>query len=222
MLVKVEFLDKLGTDLSIVNAARCSFDKQHNEFDDSTDNRLLRYLARESHWTPYAAVCLSIHITASIAVSRQLEKHYAGLVMGTAIPVRSEVSRRYVKSAPAYHIPESWRSKAESAKQGSGGDLPAHTQEVAHNVFMDALQHCDRAYAALLEVGVSPEQARLILPMATETTWIWTGSLAAFHRVCGLRIDAHAQQETQQVVVKIAEICQEHFPKAWAALHDNG
>jgi thymidylate synthase (FAD) len=222
MSMKVEFIDKLGGDINIVNAARCSFDKQHNEFDEDTDNRLLRYLARERHWTPYAAVCLSIRITASIAVSRQLEKHYAGLVMGTAVPVRSEVSRRYVKNDPTYHIPESWRAKAESAKQGSGGDLPAHTQEVAHNVFMDALRHCDQAYLALLEAGVAPEQARLILPLATETTWIWTGSLAAFHRVCALRLDAHAQQETQQVALEIAAICQAHFPKAWAALHDYG
>jgi thymidylate synthase (FAD) len=203
----------------VVNAARCSFDREHTEFDEETDTRLLRYLAREKHWTPFAAVTLSIRITAPIFVSRQLEKHYAGLVMGTAVPVRSEVSRRYVDAAPEFYFPKEWRARPEkNIKQGSGDPL---VEDAAYLdwVYRQSVYAARKAYDEMLLRGVAPEMARMVLPQSLMTTWIWTGSLAAFHRVYALRIDHHAQQESQFIAEQIGEICAEHFPRAWDALN---
>jgi thymidylate synthase (FAD) len=217
--MKVECLDRMGSDLSVVNAARCSFDREHTEFDEETDTRLLRYLAREKHWTPFAAVTLSLRITAPIFVSRQLEKHYAGLVMGTAVPVRSEVSRRYVDAVPEFYFPEEWRSRPEkNIKQGSGEPL-VEAAAYLDWVYRQSVYAARKAYDELLSRGVAPEMARMVLPQSLMTTWIWTGSLAAFHRVYALRVDSHAQQESQVIAEQIGEICAFYFPRSWDALN---
>ena len=192
-------------------------DKQHAEFDPDSDTRLLRYLAREKHWTPFAHAQISLRVSAPIFVARQLEKHYAGLVMGTAIPVRSEVSRRYVDHEPEFYTPAEWRERAENVKQGSGEAMKE--QGVARMFYEQALLEAQDQYRHLLGIGICPEQARMILPQSMMTTWIWTGSLAAFARVCGLRLDSHAQSETREIAVQIAEICAIHFPVSWAALN---
>lgn len=220
--MQVEYLSHMGSCLSIVNAARVSMNKQHTEFDEETDTKLLRYLVKNLHWSPFAHAMLTFRVTAPVFVSRQLEKHLAGLVMGTAIPSRNEVSRRYVDEAPEFYVPAIWRSRPEgNIKQGSGEPL---TEEAAYLdwVYRQGLYATRKAYDELLARGVAPEMARMILPQSMMTTWIWTGSLAAFYRVYALRIDAHAQQESQQIAQRIGAICAEHFPKAWDALNHGG
>ena len=207
----VEYIDHMGSDLSVVNAARVSFAKQHEDFDGDKDNRLLRYLANHGHWSPFAHTSLQLRISAPIFIARQLVKHQVGLVW-------NEISRRYVDDEPSFFIPQDLRGRAENVKQGSGGILEdshwanfllKHTTEVAFD-----------GYTALLLEDVAPEQARMVLPQNTMTEWIWTGSLLAFHRVATQRRDPHAQLEAQEVGHKIADICSVHFPNSWRALEE--
>lgn len=205
----VEYLNHLGSDLAIVNAARVSMDKHHAEFDPDSDTRLLRYLAREKHWTPFAHAQISLRVSAPIFVARQLAKHQIGLVW-------NEISRRYVDHEPEFYTPAEWRERAENVKQGSGEAMKE--QGVARMFYEQAILEAQDQYRHLLGIGICPEQARMILPQSMMTTWIWTGSLAAFARVCTLRLDSHAQAETREIAVQIADICAEYFPSAWAAL----
>jgi len=208
--MRVEYMDHMGSCLSIANAARVSMDKQHTAFDEETDSRLLRYLAQHQHWTPFAHTALTLRITAPIFVARQFAKHQVGLVW-------NEISRRYVDAEPEFYAPAKWRGRAENVKQGSGEQI---TTDAAYLdwVYRQGIYAARKAYDALLARGVAPEMARMILPQSMMTTWIWTGSLAAFSRVCTLRLDSHAQAETREIAVQIADICAEYFPAAWSAL----
>lgn len=210
--MKVEYLDCMGSDLSICNAARVSMNKQHTEFDEETDTRLLRYLAKEGHTSPFFHALLSLRMTAPIFVARQLLRSTVGLAV-------NEVSRRYVDAAPEFYFPDEWRARPEkNIKQGSGEPM---TEDAAYLdwVYRQSVYAARKAYDELLLRGVAPEMARMVLPQSLMTTWIWTGSLAAFHRVYALRIDSHAQQESQFIAERIGEICAEHFPRAWDALN---
>jgi len=207
----VELVDSMGSDLSIVNAARVSMDKRHDVFDEVADTRLIEYLAREGHWSPFAHTALSFRITAPIFVARQLAKHVVGLCW-------NEVSRRYVDSEPEFYQPTEWRGRAENVKQGSGGVLSPKFTLGANITYQRAMNDAQDAYLHLLDLGVCPEQARAVLPVATLTQWIWTGSLYAFARVCQLRLDSHAQQETRVIAEGIAVECGRLFPVAWRAL----
>lgn len=212
--MKVEYLDHLGSDLSIVNAARVSFDKHHAEFDEDGDTRLISYLAREGHFTPFAHPQITLRITAPIFVARQLVKHQIGLVW-------SEISRRYVDSPPEFYIPDEWRSRPENGiKQGSGDKLPPKDSHSALSIYQYLLNEAESAYHDLLAIGVAPEQARMVLPLSTYTSWIWTGSLAAYARVCNLRLDSHAQAETRDIARQIDAIIAPLFPVAWPSLMD--
>ena len=197
--IKVEFVDKLGSDLTVVNAARVSMDKFHSEFTER-DESLIEYLAEHNHWSPFAHASLQIRIKAPIFVARQLVKHQIGLVW-------NEVSRRYVDSPPTFYIPE-LRLRAENVKQGSRDEVI----DMGYNPISDACKIALRAYNKLLEANVAPEVARSVLPLNTMTEWIWTGSLYAFARVINLRTDSHAQKESRIVGEKIKEIVKEHFP----------
>lgn len=210
----VTLLDHMGTDLSVVNAARVSFHKEHTEFQEQ-DVKLLSYLARHNHWSPFAHTSITFRIKAPIFVARQLVKHTVGGVW-------NEVSRRYVSDEPEFYFPDVWRGKPENAKQGSSGvvdsaqpsgDLNTWT----HFTVNDTLE----LYNGLLNAGVAPEQARMVLPQNTMTEWWWTGSLVFFARVCKLRLDAHAQQETQEIAQLINEQIKPIFPVSWKALMEN-
>ena len=165
--MNVELIDTMGSDLTVVNAARVSYAKHHDTFDDS-DARLLRYLARHGHWSPFAHPQASFRISANIAVARQLYRHQVGLTV-------NETSRRYVTDAPTFDLPDVWRSapgKGQS-KQGSSGE---HSDQYGLNrIVDDAMIHSQAAYKTMIDAGVAPEQARLVLPMAMVTEWIWTG-----------------------------------------------
>ena len=208
--MKVELVDKLGSDLTVVKAARVSVNKEHSQFEDS-DEKLIRYLAQHGHWTPFGHPQMQFRISAPIFVARQLVKHQIGLVW-------NEVSRRYVDYTPELFevAGGNWRGKPRNAKQGSDGYMYIPPQ-LAHLVEMNNGFAID-TYERLIQEGVAPEQARMILPLSTYTEWYWTGSLAAFARVCKLRLSSDAQEETQEIARQISEHCATLFPISWKYL----
>jgi len=222
--MKVEFIDAMGDDLTVVNAARVSFDKEsdYERVQDGwldneptfscviseRDQKLIRYLATHKHWSPFSHCFLQFRVKAPIFVARQLAKHQVGLSW-------NEVSRRYVDAEPEFFEPEWWRGRAANSKQGSSGaiynDLPDEILEATNS---SALHD----YQRLLELGVAPEQARMILPQSTMTEWVWSGSLYAFARVCQQRLDFHSQAETADIAAQIDDHCSEQCPISWEAL----
>jgi len=209
--MKVELIDSMGTDLTVVNAARVSFDNHHDDF-TTGDEKLIAYLARHGHWTPFGHPQLQFRISAPIFVARQLVKHQVGLVW-------NEVSRRYVDTAPVFHIPTQWRGKAENKKQGSSGETIDLNFKVTDKI-MDLHTNALELYTQLLEANVAPEQARMILPQSMYTEWYWTGSLYAFARVRNLRISDDAQEETREIAQKISTLIGPKFPISWKYLNE--
>jgi len=205
----IKLIDSMGTDLTVVNAARVSFDKHHNEIIKG-DEKLIKYLAEHGHWTPFGHPQLQFRISAPIFVARQLVKHQVGLVW-------NEVSRRYVDTVPVFHIPTQWRGKAEDRKQGSSKETVDLNFKVTDKI-MDLHTNALELYEQLLEANVAPEQARIILPQSMYTEWYWTGSLYAFARICNLRISEDAQEETQYVAQKISTLIETKFPISWKYL----
>lgn len=240
--MKVELLDYMGSDLSVVDAARVSFNKesQWEDIDNSRylkerypnkpqtfitvdddgfeylgvlsdkDTKLIAYLAKNGHWSPFAHCFASFRIKAPIFVARQLVKHQVGLSW-------NEVSRRYVDSPPEFYTPEIWRKRVENVKQGSSNEAALHQRDLA-GVYSDVLFQATDLYDRMLAYGVAPEQARMVLPQSMMTEWIWSGSLYAFARVCTLRLDAHAQAETREVAVGISDALAPLFPVSWSVL----
>lgn len=205
--MQVKLIDKMGNDNSVVNAARISFDKAAEQYSPEANEKLIKYLATHNHWSPIAHTALTFHIKAPIFVARQLGKHQVGLVW-------NEVSRRYVDSPPEYYEPMVWRKKAENVKQGSSDE----EVDVSLEGYDSAIRICDGVYRSLLASGVCAEQARAVLPQSMMTEWYWTGSLAAFSRVCKLRLDSHTQKETRDIAEKINNECKQAFPISWKYL----
>lgn len=225
--MSVELVEHMGSDLSVVNAARVSFAKEsewvvtpvgnEESWDvvaslSAQDQKLINYLARHNHWTPFAHAFASFRIKAPIFVARQLVKHQVGLAW-------NEVSRRYVDDEPEFWMPTEWRGRPVNAKQGSNGVMAEAQPEMMLSQTLGwAMTACLNTYIDLLKVGVAPEQARMILPQNTMTEWIWSGSLAAFCRVCKLRLDPHAQEETRELVGGIKALLEPLFPVSFTAL----
>ena len=208
----VEFLDHMGSDLTVVNAARVSFDKEHDEFDYKTDRGLIKYLAQHNHWSPFAHCSASFRVKAPIFVARQLMKHTVGFSW-------NEVSRRYVNTEPEFYFPSVWRKAAENVKQGRS-DEPVDLNYI-HPGWHSAEDLCDEAlstYRYMLSEGVCAEQARMVLPQNMMTEWIWSGTLYAWARMCALRIDAHTQAETRVIAHNISDHMAEMFPTSWEFL----
>jgi len=208
-MIQVALLNQMGDDLSVVNAARVSFDKVHLEMEPS-DEKLIKYLADHNHWSPFAHTSLQFHIRAPIFVARQLAKHQVGLVW-------NEVSRRYVSGTPDTWKPEMWRKAANDKKQGSMEE-PVQSESLISKMYVEVMIHCLNTYEIMIDSGVCPEQARAVLPQSTYTEWYWTGSLYAFSRVCKLRLAKDAQAETRQVADQISERCKINFPISWKHL----
>ena len=208
--MKVDLIDKMGSDLTVVNAARVSFNKHHDEL-DASDEKLIRYLAQHGHWTPFGHPQMQFRISAPIFVARQLVKHQIGLVW-------NEVSRRYVDYTPELFEVEvgKWRGKPKNAKQGSAGYMHLPPSLAASVEINNG--YAINIYERLIGEGVAPEQARMVLPLSTYTEWYWTGSLAAFARVCKLRMSSDAQEETQEIARQISEHCAILFPISWKYL----
>ena len=204
-----ELLDHMGSDLTVVNAARVSMNKRKEVF-DAADEKLINYLAKHNHWTPFAQPQLQFRFTAPIFVARQWFKHTVGTV-------RNEVSRRYVDEPPTYFLPDTWRARAENVKQGSKEErVPGYAS--AERLVRDHYEASDALYTTLLELGIAPELARMVLPQAMNTQWIETMSLATCARIAGLRLDAHAQKEIQQLAGLMQEHAAKLFPVSWKAL----
>ena len=194
----VELIDKMGSDLSVVNAARVSFAKVKDELDDK-DEKLIKYLAVHGHWSPFAHASLSFRIKAPVFVARQLVKHQVGLSW-------NEVSRRYVSDKPEFYIPFVWRKRPDkNIKQGSS------KEEIEYDI-MNVIDTTKDTYKDMLESGIAPEMARMILPQCMMTEWLWSGSLYAFSRVCNLRNKDNAQVETRMVTHNIEKHMRDHFP----------
>ena len=211
-MMQVALLDQMGDDLSVVNAARVSFDKVHIEMEPG-DEKLIKYLADHDHWSPFAHTSLQFHIKAPVFVARQLAKHQVGLVW-------NEVSRRYVSETPLTWKPDVWRKAADDKKQGST-DEPISSESLISSTYTEAMMRCLSTYDIMIDAGVCPEQARAVLPQSAYTEWYWTGSLYAFSRVCKLRRAKDAQAETRQVADQISERCKINFPISWKHLCDS-
>lgn len=215
----VRFVDVMGNDLTVVNAARVSFNKEaewaemigDKQILFPKDERLINYLAKHNHWTPFGHPQITLHIKAPFPIRTQFFKHKVGFV-------ENEVSRRYVDDVPEYFNPR-WSYRPEkSIKQGSGDYVDTDTQNRAYLIYSQAVDMCDAAYRSLLELNIAPEQARMVLPLGTYTEWWWTGSLAAYARFYNQRSDPHAQAEIQEYAEAIASIIVNYFPISWKAL----
>lgn len=216
---KVDYVDHMGTDLSVVNAARVSFSKtsdwevkagfrkQDLGILSDKDCKLIKYLANHGHWTPFGHTSISLRIKCPIFVARQLGKHQVGLVW-------NEVSRRYVDEEPEFFWPDHWRGAAANVKQGSSNVVV----EMEDTKLKRSVNTLLVMYLHMIDLGVAPEQARMVLPQNMMTEFIWTGSLAAFTRVCKLRLDPHTQKETQDVARQISTILESLYPHSYQAL----
>ena len=208
-MMKVELIDTMGTDLTVVNAARVSYSKTKDAFDVVKDEKLIKYLAEHNHWSPFAHASLQFRIKAPIFVARQLVKHQVGLAW-------NEVSRRYVDFPPELYKPETWRGRPKNSKQGSDGEIKLD-QTIEYSM-ESAMESCLITYNTLLEKGVAPEQARMVLPQSMMTEWYWSGTLYAFSRICNLRCKPDTQKETRDVADEINKLCDSKFPRSWKAL----
>ena len=211
-MIDVKLIDKMGSDLTVVNAARVSFANKHEEFNDKKDSKLIGFLAKHGHWSPFAHCSMQFHIRAPIFVARQLVKHQVGLSW-------NEISRRYVDTEVEFYEPEVWRGKADDKKQGSSDEeIDINPRQDMVNDYQQALRSAKWTYEELLRKGVAPEQARMVLPQSMITEWYWSGTLYAFARVCNLRLHETAQEETRLVANKISQHIRDSFPVCWVAL----
>ena len=203
-MIEVTYIDHMGSDLSVVNAARVSFGKTHKAMTEG-DTKLIHYLAKHKHMSPFGHAFASFHVKAPIFVARQLVKH--------KFLRWNEISRRYVDDDPEFYIPDQWRGRADDKKQGSGtalADQDIHIGTTQRIVFM--------LYESMLKKGVCPEQARMVLPQNTMTEWYWSGSLDAFADMCNLRCKEDTQFETSQAAQCVSHCMKDLFPISWEAL----
>jgi len=203
--IEVKLIHHVGSDLDVVNAARVSFNKESDLFNEK-DAKLISYLAKHKHHSPFNHSFLSFRVKAPIFVARQLVKH--------KFMPWNEVSRRYVDDEPEFYFPEHWRARAYNVKQGSDNSFIEPLEEYADDATFVALS----AYNRLLAEGVCPEQARMVLPQNAMTEWRWSGTLNAFCDMLVLRLDKHTQAETREVAKLISQEIKSLFPVSHSAL----
>lgn len=207
--IKVELLDSMGTDLDVVNAARVSFNNYSGIFCDK-DEKLIKYLARYNHWTPFAHTALKFRIAAPVPIRTQCFKHKVGMT-------ENEESRRYISTTPEIFIPEFFRSKPEgSIKQGSGEKHQFSDCWLAS--YKAIVGEAVATYEDMLADGICPEQARFVLPQGAIVNWIWTGNLVSFANFYNKRTDTNAQREVQVVAELVGKEVERIFPVSWKAL----
>jgi len=234
-LIKVTHIDHMGSDLSVVNAARVSFGKKSEALGTSgvegqpmtpilndPDKKLINYLAKHKHMSPFGHAFVTFHVKAPIFVARQLVKH--------KFLRWNEISRRYVDAVPEFYEPDEWRGRADDKKQGSAGVVDIQKSFfIVDPITDEEPQDTDRipetlnefiitAYIDLIIHGVCPEQARMVLPQSTMTEWYWSGSLDAFADMCILRCKEDTQLETARAAQCISQAMQNLFPISWEAL----
>ena len=216
--IEATLIDSMGSDISVVNAARVSFGKSSQlVFTDDPDDygslserdaKLINYLAKHKHISPFGHAFASFHIKAPIFVARQLVKH--------KFLRWNEISRRYVDDEPEFYVPDVWRGRSADKKQGSAGEVILDTLD--KTIVSDSPYDALSAYKALLKADVAPEQARMVLPQSTMTEFYWSGSLDAFASMCVLRLKGDTQYETRLVAQQIDTIMKDLYPVSWVAL----
>ncbi len=216
MSIEVTYKGHMGNDLTVVNAARVSFGKESEwDYEESDgysfkqhmklkDKKLIKYLAKHKHISPFGHCFASFHVKAPVFVARQLVKH--------KFLRWNEISRRYVDSEPEFYVPATYRGRSLDKKQGSAGKVT-----VSDNGFNEIAM---TEYEYLLDLGVCPEQARIVLPQSMMTEWYWSGSLDAFADMCALRCKPDTQAETAEVAWGISLKMEDLFPVSWRALRD--
>ena len=208
-MIEATYIDHMGTDLSVVNAARVSFGKKSDVLKDS-DTKLIHYLAKHKHTSPFGHAFSSFHVKAPVFVARQLVKH--------KFLRWNEISRRYVDSEPEFYKPE-LREATKDKKQGSGVPMfMGGYDSTLDGVIQQSGIEAAKQYKYLLKMGVCEEQARMVLPLNHMTEWYWSGSLDAFADMCNLRCAGDTQLETRLVANKICNSMKELFPTSWFAL----
>jgi thymidylate synthase (FAD) len=205
----VEYIDHMGTDSSVVDAARVSFDKVSTLYTKEQNNKLIKYLAKHNHWSPFAHTSIKMKFKAPVFIARQLAKHQVGFAW-------NEISRRYIDYTPECWIPDAFRFKAENKKQGSSDQIVQDPELLVQ--YKNMCSASILMYEHLLEKGVCPEQARSVLPQSMYTEWIWTGSLYAWSRMYLLRSHDTAQQEVRDYAKAVSNVCYNLFPLSWSAL----
>ncbi len=212
--VDVELIDHMGSDASVVNAARVSFGKRIKEMSEG-DTKLIRYLAKHNHWSPFGHASVQFRIKAPIFVARQLVKHQVGLTW-------NEISRRYVDYEPEFYEVDKWRGRPVDKKQGSSEEnIEWINRSIRTSALQDQVENVALAnYNLMIGAGVAPEQARMILPQSMMTEWYWSGTLYAFARICNLRCAEDAQYETRIVANLINDECEKLFPISWTELRN--
>jgi thymidylate synthase (FAD) len=229
----VELMDRMGTDLTVCNAARVSFNKESEwglDFDaierlngcphtkddvrllKKEDEKLIRYLAKHNHWTPFAHPQITLRIKAPVSIRTQFFKHKQGFV-------ENEISRRYVSYEPEFYSP-TWRGKpTDGAKQGSDEFIAEESKtNLFDAIYRESYEKALHVYNTLIEKGIAPEQARFVLPQGMYTEWYWTGSLAAYARFYKQRMDDHAQWEIREYSEAVGNIIEPYFPVSWKHL----
>jgi len=227
-MIKATYIDHMGSDLSVVNAARVSFGKKsdwiprvHNgeaKQLSQKDTKLINYLAKHKHTSPFGHAFASFHVKAPVFVARQLVKH--------KFLRWNEVSRRYVDDEPEFYVPAVWRGRSADKKQGSDAEVSVNVawydRDDGYNSWPEDSQFIAlEAYQKMLDLGVAPEQARMVLPQSTMTEWYWSGSLDAFADMCNLRCKEDTQYESRLVADQISAEMSKLFPVSWAALMEN-
>ena len=215
-MIEVTYINHMGDDLTVVNAARVSFGKKSDYMPRVhmgepkvlrfEDDKLIKYLAKHKHISPFGHCFASFHVKAPVFVARQLVKH--------KFLRWNEISRRYVDSEPEFYIPDVWRGRSADKKQGSEGEVKTNANVEYHNNVMKQL------YKQQLDEGVSPEQARMNLPQSMMTEWYWSGSLDAFVDMCNLRCTDDTQRESRIVADAIDKEMERLFPVSWSALRN--
>jgi thymidylate synthase (FAD) len=201
--IKVHFIDNMGSDLSVVNAARVSFDKESTEFNEK-DKKLIEYLAKHKHMSPFGHCFATFRVKAPVFVARQLVKH--------KFLRWNEVSRRYVDKEPEFYTPDKWYYRSHDLKQGRSD---AEFEDITMgDYYLVAYNN----YNSLIKAGVAPEMARMILPQSMMTEWYWSGSLDAFADMYNLRSKPDTQEESRQVANQINTHMSIAYPVSWKVL----
>lgn len=203
--MRVELVNVFGDDNMVVDCARVSFLKEHDSYTEEQNEKLLNYLAKHNHWSPYSHPKLQFRLTVPIYVERQLVKTQAGVEYNS-------ISGRYVDFSDTYTTIRygDWRKQSKSSKQGSEGLLDKEGQRLANNIQSGVELLARESYKKLIDLGVSKEQARTILPLNLNTTMFWTGSLYSFIRLCNQRLKPDAQKETRDVVSSMLKLVKDN------------
>jgi thymidylate synthase (FAD) len=208
---KVELIDSMGSDLSVVNAARVSFANHQSELNLEKDSKLLNYLAKHGHWSPFAHTSITVRCSVPIFLARQLVKHQVGLTW-------NEESRRYIDSELEFYIPPVLHKRPTNSKQGRGEPFTNNSIISSQDWIKRATHEANGVYKVLLVQGVAPEEARMVLPLNAMTNFYWTGSLMAFARVIQQRSDSHAQLIANEFAQQLQDVVQSVYPESFKAL----